>query len=167
MKDIHVFYCSQSTCHFSTTEGTLKIKSPDPETYFKNRDHAHTFRGFCYGIIVIFASFVSIGWFITWTLSGRNLVINDFVQLCRTSTLFNEAKTKSCLPSQNDTSYLNKMTLFILGLIGFGAGVMGIGQIDVRTIVLIVLNRIKLCIVQIAENSIQSLNMQLWQRRGG
>ena len=60
--------------HSSTTDGTLHIKSPDPETYFKNRDHAHTFRGFCYGIIVILASFISIGWFITWTLSGKNLV---------------------------------------------------------------------------------------------
>ena len=60
----------------SSTEGTLKIKSPDPETYFKNRDHLHTFRGIFYGIIVLIGTLVSIGWFITWTLAGTDLVNN-------------------------------------------------------------------------------------------
>ena len=59
------------------------------------------------------------------------------------------------------------MTLFILGLIGFVAGIMGIGQIDVRRIALVVITRILICTFQIAENPTQSLNMQLWQRRGG
>ena len=68
--------CVTKMVHHSSTEGTLKINSPDPETYFKNRDHGHTFRGFFYGIIVLIASFVSIGWFITWTQAGRHPVIN-------------------------------------------------------------------------------------------
>ena len=51
-------------------------------------------------------------------------------------------RLSNLFPFQNDTSYLNKMTLFILGLIGFVAGIMGIGQIDVRKILLVVLTRI-------------------------
>ena len=41
------------------------IKSPNPETYFNNRDYGHTFKGFFYGIVVVLISLASVVWFIT------------------------------------------------------------------------------------------------------
>ena len=41
------------------------IKSPNPETYFNNRDYGHTFKGFFYGIVAVLISLASVVWFIT------------------------------------------------------------------------------------------------------
>ena len=48
------------------------IKSPNPETYFNNRDYGHTFKGFFYGIVVVLLSLASIAWFLHICIHGSH-----------------------------------------------------------------------------------------------
>ena len=53
------------------------IKSPNPETYYENRDYRHTFKGFFYGTVVVLLSLVSVVWFMTSQGHGHDMdVVN-------------------------------------------------------------------------------------------
>ena len=51
----------------SSSKDRLSFKSPDPVTFFKNRDYNHTIKGSFFGIIVLLASLASAVWFLTHT----------------------------------------------------------------------------------------------------
>ena len=123
-------YCSP---HSKSKADLPKIKSPDPERYFGERDYSHCFKGWLLGHACIVMAIVSFSIFNAWTVREDEPHDEDEEQ----EMAVRKAKivSKFCLnlssSQQHAASYLNAMTLIIFSGIGLIAAWIGIYQIEV------------------------------------